>query len=244
MGIPAPREMAKIRRIKAVYLGLVVSIVLGQVFLMQDIMDAYNKIEDADRPVTRYDKTLGRFQMLMDMYEDGVNQSHLLEGLCEQGYAPGCLARGLTALNPKWKDEYDPVLNRKQAEEFFQKGCQGEEFPVCRLIAETRRDDGTRDLRDEERVVTGLLMQSCDLGAFKACGDAAQRFFEKGDYRMARSYGTKGCAMKNWDGKPFKDPRSCDYRWLALEKLARENAVPADPGEPAPAAPEPITAKE
>ncbi|WP_406039017.1 hypothetical protein [Succinimonas sp.] len=77
-------------------------------------------------------------------------------------------------------------------------------------------------------------MQSCDLGAFRACGDAAQRLFEARDFNMARGYGTKGCAMKDWVGKPYMDPRSCQYRKLALEKLAQENAVPADPGEPAP----------
>ncbi|MBQ3682789.1 MAG: hypothetical protein II922_06885 [Succinimonas sp.] len=87
-------------------------------------------------------------------------------------------------------------------------------------------------------MILGILMTGCDIGAEMPCGDAAQRFFEKGDYRMARSCGTKGCAMKNWDGKPFKDPRSCDYR-----RLARENAVPADPGEPAPAAPGPLPLK-
>ena len=42
MGIPSPREMAKIRRIKATYLGLILSILLGQTFLLQDVIDAYN----------------------------------------------------------------------------------------------------------------------------------------------------------------------------------------------------------
>lgn len=37
---------------------------------------------------------------------------------------------------------------------------------------------------------------------------------------MARSYGTKGCAMRDPRGNPFMNPRSCQYRKLAQKKLA------------------------
>ena len=46
------------------------------------------------------------------------------------------------------------------------------------------------------------------------------RVFEAGDCRMARSYGTKGCAMRDPRGNPFMNPRSCQYRKLAQKKLA------------------------
>ena len=192
----------------------------------------------------RYDKTLSEFLTLMDLYEMGAYQPHLFEKLCQEGYAPGCLARGITALNPKGTADYDPELNRKQAEEFFQKGCAIEDFPVCRLITETRKDDGFRDPQDEERVVTGILMLSCDLGADEVCGDAAMRLFEAGDFQMARGYATKGCAMKNPLGVPYRDPRSCDYRKRALAKLAEAQEVPAELEEPVPAALEATTDKQ
>ena len=59
---------------------------------------------------------------------------------------------------------------RKTAEEYFKKGSAMKDLPVCRPIAENRRDGRTRDLKDEERIITGILMTGCDLGSDLACG--------------------------------------------------------------------------
>ena len=207
-------------------LGAALSAALGLAFFMPDVWMPRHTIADAEQHIRPYDETLSNFLMLMDLYEEGISQPRQLEDLCRQGYAPGCLARGLTALTPKGADGYDPELNRKEAEDFFRKGCGKEELPICSLIAETRKDDAFRDPENEERVITGILMTSCELGAFKACGEAAMRLFEAGDFQMARRYGARGCAMKDRRGDPFGDPRSCSYRRLALEKLASAAAVP------------------
>ena len=237
------RMSMKLTVIRSVIIGVTVSACLGQIFLLPDVSDAYEKIDEAERHIERYPPLHSSFLPMMNVYEIGKYHADLSEENCQAGFPPGCLLRGLIALE-HGEPGSDPDENRKLAEKFFRQGCAKSDLPVCQLISETRQDDESRSPEDEERVILGILMTGCDIGAEMPCGDAAQRFFEKGDYRMARSYGTKGCAMKDYRGVPFREARSCQYRKLALEKLARENAVPADPGEQAPAAPEPITAKE
>ena len=209
----------KQRIIKAVVIGVAVSICLGQAFLLPDVMDAYEKIDQAERHIEYRAPLLSSFLPMMNVYEIGKYHADLSEENCQKGFAPGCLLRGLIALE-HGDPGSDPDENRKLAEKFFRQGCENSDLPVCGIIAETRKDDDSRDPADEERVILGILMMGCDIGAEMPCGDAAQRFFEKGDYRMARSYGTKGCAMKDYRGYPFREPRSCQYRKQALEKLA------------------------
>ena len=232
MGIPNPREMAKIRRIRAVALGIMLSVFLGQIFLIDDVHYIYDRLVEKRMPVKPWDKALNGFLMFMDLYEDGIYQTSFLDEICQQEYVPCCLIRGLIALE-HGEPGNAPDENRKLAEKFFRQGCAKSDLPVCRTIAETRKDDAFRDPQDEEKVIIGILTMSCEIGAIKACGDAAQRFFEAGDFQMARGYGTRGCAMKDWYGKPFMDPRSCQYRKLALEKLAEAPTGTAAPEEQA-----------
>ena len=157
---------------------------------------------------------------------DGVYQPLLVSaeyGCQEKGYASSCLVRGLLALEHGEKGK-DPEEAPKIAEEYFQKGCTKDDLPVCRLITETRRDDSPRDNQDEERIITGILMMGCDMGSEWACGDAAIRFFNEGDYNMARNYSTRGCVMKDRYGNSIPDPRSCQLRKLTLKMLAETAA--------------------
>ena len=49
--------------------------------------------------------------------------------------------------------------------------------------------------------------------------------------KTAEEYFKKGCAMRDPRGNPFMNPRSCQYRKLALAKLAEAPSDTAAPGE-------------
>ncbi|WP_406039007.1 hypothetical protein [Succinimonas sp.] len=223
----------------------IICLALGY-FLIRNAMEMQYKLERKEFESYKSNWINEDFQSVFRMREHGLFQMAFTdaERICqEKGYAASCLLRGLLALDPG-DAKNDPETDRAIAEKYFKMGCQGEEFPVCRVISETRRDGRPRETRDEERIITGILMTGCDLGSDLACGDAAMRLFEAGDYRMARSYGTKGCAMRDPRGNPYMNPRSCQYRKLAREKLAGAAALPEDPAASEPVRDDTVSDKQ
>ena len=226
MGVEKP---GTVHYVKCICIALMISFGLADYFAMK-AMEMHDKVERQEYERRKSNWVNEDFQSIFRMREQGFFQAAFPEAerSCqEKGYTASCLLRGLLALEPG-EAQNDPDKDRSIAEEYFQKGCAGEEFPVCRIIAETRRADGPRDPKDEERIITGILMTGCDLSSDLACGEAAMRLFEAGNYKMARSYGTKGCAMRDPRGNPFMNPRSCEYRKLAQEKLAQDATPPKD----------------
>ena len=205
---------------KCFAIAFIIFVPLGHC-LLQNAMDLHNDLEreQAERrrpPMENSDcQVLFRVRKLR-VYLHAFTEAEIS---CQQGYAFSCIMRGFLAL------EYGEIMNemaeaRKTAEEYFKKGCAMKDLPVCRVISETRRDGRPRDLHDEARIKTGILIMGCELGSPLACGDAARTVFNAGDYEKARIYGARGCAMKDSKGNSYLDPPSCRYRSLALKKLA------------------------
>ena len=221
------------RLVYCIYVALIIFICMVTYHFM-NVMQMQDKAEPLEyEGRQKYLKEFGDYYDAFMTLEHGDFQvsAYFTEKICENGKAVFCLVRGLLALDPG-DPKSTPEQDRPIAEEYFKKACAGDAFPVCRLIAETRKDSGAREPRDEERVITGIWMTGCDGRVGRACGHAAMRLFEAGDYKRARSYGTKGCVMKDHKGNPFNDPRSCEYRKLAQEKLAQETSAPGDTALP------------
>ncbi|MEE3423671.1 MAG: hypothetical protein VZR11_13340 [Succinimonas sp.] len=221
------------RLVYCIYVALIIFICMGTYHFM-NVMQMQDKAEGLEyEERQKYLKEFGDYYDAFMTLEHGDFQvsAYFTEKICENGKAVFCLVRGLLALDPG-DPKSTPEQDRPIAEEYFKKACAGDAFPVCRLIAETRKDSGAREPRDEERVITGIWMTGCDGRVGRACGHAAMRLFEAGDYKRARSYGTEGCVKKDHKANPFNDPRSCEYRKLALEKLAQETSAPGDTALP------------
>ncbi|MBQ3682790.1 MAG: hypothetical protein II922_06890 [Succinimonas sp.] len=108
--------------IRAAIIGVTVSVCLGQIFSLPDVSDAYEKIDRAEMHIERYDPLHSSFLPMMNVYEIGKYHADLSEENCQAGFPPGCLLRGLIALE-HGEPGSDPDENRKLAEKFFRQGA-------------------------------------------------------------------------------------------------------------------------